>query len=390
MNGAHRGSAARPHATIPALDGFRAIAIGIVICSHIGLQRVVPGQFGVTLFFFLSGFLITTLLRREIEGEGHVDFRRFYLRRAIRILPPMYLTIVALVLLSWMGLIHPIETGALSFDFLFLSNYLPMSGIPIGLWSLAVEEHFYLAFPVALGLLARRLSFGQCALVCLGICAAVLAIRLWEVSRLGDFSGVGVWTHTRIDSIVFGSILALWNNPVADRRDILPSQTAGYAIAALLLLPTFLVRDEGFRQTFRYTLQGLGLIALFNAAIRDRGVIGAVLNSAAARHVAALSYTLYLVHSGLIEAFVGGRQSTLTLWAMLAIGVSYYYAVLMRRWVERPLAAWRQRREAAIRGNREDEAGPDKAYVAIRSSSDDSSGVTEHASLAELPHRVGP
>src|SRR5690606_15066592 len=80
------GSTAWPASgTIPTLDGFRAIAIIVVMLSHVGLERYAPGQFGVTLFFFLSGYLITTLLRRELDRHGRVSFAGFYLRRAVRI-----------------------------------------------------------------------------------------------------------------------------------------------------------------------------------------------------------------------------------------------------------------------------------------------------------------
>lgn len=335
----------RHHAKIPALDGLRALAISIVMCSHIGLQNVVPGQFGVTLFFFLSGYLITTLLRQEIERCGRIDFRRFYLRRVVRILPPMYITIAFFAVLSLVGLIHPLRWGGLFYDFLFLSNYFPVSSMPIGLWSLAVEEHFYIGFPLLLALLARRFSFARCAAICLALCAIVLAVRVWEVHRLADFGPVNFWTHTRIDSILFGSVLALWNNPVADRTDILPRGIAGYALAAALLVPTFVVRDEAFRQTLRYTIQGIGLLLLFNLLIRDRRMASAVLNSRLAGRVAILSYTLYLVHSGLIVVFapIDGVHALAP--TLAALGLAVIYAMLMHRWVERPLNRWRRRAE---------------------------------------------
>lgn len=338
----------RHHAEIPALDGFRAMAIGIVMLSHVGLQHIVPGQFGVTLFFFLSGYLITTLLRREIAQHGGIDFRRFYLRRAVRILPPMYVTIAFIVLLSLAGVIRPINGWGLPFDFAFLTNYFPLSGIPIGLWSLAVEEHFYLAFPALLGMLVlRRFSFAQCAAVCLTLCALVLAVRFVQAGHLADPTPITLWTHTRIDSILYGSILGLWNNPVADERDVLPKRVAGYAVAAALLLPAFLIRDEMFRQTLRYTMQGLGLLVLFNTAIRDRGLIAQLLNNVITRQIAVLSYTLYLIHSALILAFVPDNSHPF-LPVLAAFACSFGYALLMHRWIEKPLNRWRRQTEAAM------------------------------------------
>ena len=343
----------RHHAAIPALDGLRAVAIIIVMLSHVGLQRIVPGQFGVTLFFFLSGYLITTLMRAEIRERGRIDFRQFYLRRVVRILPPMYITIAFLTVLSAVGAVHPLNWLGLPFDLAFLSNYFPVSGMPIGLWSLAVEEHYYLAFPVIMGLLARRFPFAGCAAILLGLCVIVLGIRLWEVHQLVDFQQINFSTHTRIDSILFGSILALWNNPVADEVDVLPKKLAGYALAAVLLVPTFAIRDEAFRQTYRYTIQGFGLLVLFNTLIRDKGPAAAVFNNQVTRQIAILSYTLYLVHSGLILAFSPEDGTHPVIATTAAFAASIGYAMAMHRLVERPLSAWRRKVEKSWTDDRD-------------------------------------
>jgi len=78
---------------IPSLDGLRAVSFLLVFVGHAGLDRFVPGGLGVTIFFFLSGFLITTLMRNEYERTGGVNLRHFWLRRALRILPPFYLVL---------------------------------------------------------------------------------------------------------------------------------------------------------------------------------------------------------------------------------------------------------------------------------------------------------
>ncbi|QDZ08035.1 acyltransferase [Sphingomonas panacisoli] len=341
--------ATRHQAEIPALDGLRALAITIVMCSHVGLQNVMPGQFGVTLFFFLSGYLITTLLRREFEQHGRISFRQFYLRRAVRILPPMYITIAFLAVLSLIGVIHPLSWIGVPFDLAFLTNYFSVSGVPIGLWSLAVEEHFYVAFPLLLWMLARRFSMAQCAIVLVGLCAIVLGVRLSEAQRVVDLKDINFWTHTRIDSILFGSILALWNNPVIDRKDVLPKGVAGYLLATALLLPTFTIRDEAFRQTYRYTIQGCGLLVLFNVAIRDTGVVAAALNNQLTRQIATLSYTLYLVHTGMIMAFSPADGTHPVAATLGAFAASIAYALAMHRWIERPLNNRRRQIEQSWR-----------------------------------------
>src|ERR1700744_3779762 len=80
--------------TIPSLDGIRAVSVLIVVLSHAGLGQVIPGGFGVTIFFFLSGFLITTLLLAEYEETGRIDIPKFYLRRVFRLMPPLIISLL--------------------------------------------------------------------------------------------------------------------------------------------------------------------------------------------------------------------------------------------------------------------------------------------------------
>src|SRR4051812_20527063 len=96
--------AAGAHASlyIPSLDGLRAISFAVVFLAHAGVPGM-PGGFGVTVFFFLSGYLITTLLRLEVERTGTVSLRRFYLRRALRILPPFYIVLAGATALASAG-----------------------------------------------------------------------------------------------------------------------------------------------------------------------------------------------------------------------------------------------------------------------------------------------
>ena len=348
MQGQVGGSAlARPApGTIPTLDGFRAAAILFVMLSHVGLEKSVPGQFGVTLFFFLSGYLITTLLRRELICDGRVSYAIFYLRRAVRILPPMWLAIGLAVVFSLTRLNHPLNFEGLAFDFAFLSNYFPRSGVPIGLWSLAVEEHFYLLFPVAAITIVSRWGARACAVACALVCLVALGVRVGEVVRLEDFTAVNFWTHTRMDSILFGAILALWNNPVLDREDRLPGRWRGYIIGGGFLAISFLVRDEVFRQTLRYTVQGVGLIFVFNAAIRDERLAHPVLENAPLRLIAALSYMLYLVHGIFVQATEPlasqiGRPAA----AVAGLGLAFGFAYATRVVMEEPLARWRKQVE---------------------------------------------
>ena len=146
---------------IPSLDGIRALSFLIVFISHDRLEQV-PGLFGVAVFFFLSGYLITTLMRMEVEATGTLSIRNFFLRRAFRILPPFYLVMLLILWIVRAGwLPGTYTTSDLMASVLYITNYwniyvrsIMMPGFNI-FWSLAVEEHFYLIFPFVVLLMLR-------------------------------------------------------------------------------------------------------------------------------------------------------------------------------------------------------------------------------------------
>src|SRR5262245_6279726 len=142
---------ASPHASseyIPSLDGMRAVAILLVVLSHLGLEHIVPGRLGVTLFFFISGFLITRLLIAEASKARAISIGAFYARRFLRLAPALLL-MLAVVALAWTQFVGPVNGPQLLAGIFYMMNYFIIFGglttMPIGiLWSLAVEEHYYL------------------------------------------------------------------------------------------------------------------------------------------------------------------------------------------------------------------------------------------------------
>lgn len=141
--------AASPGPYFPSLDGIRAVAFFIVFIAHSQLLNDFPGGFGVTIFFFLSGYLITSLLREEARKTATISLKAFYLRRALRIFPPCYLTVILVSSLAAAGIVYNRESYfSLVSAFLYFSNYwntLGRGNLPAGLgilWSLAVEEHY--------------------------------------------------------------------------------------------------------------------------------------------------------------------------------------------------------------------------------------------------------
>src|SRR5450631_3548848 len=109
---------------IPSLDGLRAISVALVFFSHGGLENVVPGGLGVTIFFVLSGFLITTLMREEYAARGSISFRAFYLRRFLRLMPPLVIiTGIAVTLSLTTALGSPFTSAGLLSVLFYFSNY---------------------------------------------------------------------------------------------------------------------------------------------------------------------------------------------------------------------------------------------------------------------------
>jgi peptidoglycan/LPS O-acetylase OafA/YrhL len=222
--------------------------------------------------------------------------------------------------------------------------------------SLAVEEHFYLLFPlVFFGLMHSGAKPGRQALVLLAVCAALLIWRLVLASKL---RAMGITIHdrleiasdTRFDSLLYGCILALYGNPALDpsrfgervwKYVFLPLAVGG-------LLFSFLFRDEYFRDTFRYTLQGICLIPVFVCAVRYPGwLLMKPLNFRPIAFIGVLSYSLYLVHQVVLVA-VGQLLAaySVTTRGLCALAISLLIAWLLYVGVEKPCARLRHRLQA--------------------------------------------
>ena len=351
--------AARPksHVRIPSLDGLRAVSILLVFVAHAGLDDVVPGGLGVTIFFFLSGFLITTLMRAEFAANGRISLRHFWLRRALRIFPPFYLVLIGAILAT-LAILPPghLTAPAVAAQAVQLSNYwiiwLGYGGQPMGTgvyWSLAVEEHFYLLFPLLyIAMLKLRMSSRQQMLTLLGLCAVVL---LWRcVLVLGyhvPMNRTYMSTDTRIDSIMFGCILAVWGNPVLDdwAFDERKWKFLFLPLGCAVLLGTLVFRSDAFRETARYSIQGLALIPIFIAAIRlPEWLPFRLLNTRPMAFLGVLSYSFYLLHLVVIYAIQNCYpKANRVLEGVVAFVISLLLAWGSLRFVEKPAARLRKK-----------------------------------------------
>ncbi len=340
---------------LPGLDGVRALAVLLVLVAHVGFDHVVPGGFGVTVFFFVSGFLITRLLIAEQEKAGAVALGRFYVRRFLRLLPALYIMlIVTAAIMIAMGDIPRLWEVIAAFTYTMNYQHALLSftgGSQVApwehLWSLAVEEHFYLLFPLLLGVFRGRLKGALVA--CLMICAAALSWRLVTLHLL-DFPPTYNYlaSETRMDSIVWGCTLSLALHlypRAALWRWLVGPLALGLAVMALLLC--FGLRDEAFRQSFRYSIQGAALfVGMANLYFwRPLGPLVAVLEWPLLAWIGRISYGLYLWHMPVLLftsdylGFAEGSAGYILVGVALSFvscAISYYYA-------ERPLMDLRRR-----------------------------------------------
>ena len=335
---------------IAQLDGVRALSILLVYVAHCGYENIVPGGLGVTTFFFLSGYLITSLIRSEAAQTGKIDLKAFYIRRTLRIWPPLYITLAlsAVAITLWLPERHVDLPGVLSQMF-FYANYWSTPGVAtLPMWSLAVEEHYYIFFPFLYIALLIRKTPKQAAAWCAAACGLALAIRVIlaaiNPAEIGQFY---YWTHTRFDSILFGSCLAFWNNPALDEDAWKPKLWHAGA-AAFALLMCLVIRDEMFRQTIRYSIQGVALFVLFSWVLQAKGLVVDILSCWPMRLIGLYSYTLYLVHRLFIELVMQYLPTLpkIMIFPVSAVG-AMAYAALMYRFVERPAAQLRKRMHKA-------------------------------------------
>ena len=294
---------------VKELDGIRAIAIGIVVCAHYRLVPV-PGGFGVTLFFFLSGYLITTLFYSEYKSDDNIDIFRFYLRRWLRLSPPLLISVLIgitfyhITRVAVDGTSVPIGTTMAAL--LYYTNYYdlawamePSRVIPFGVcWSLAVEEHFYLLWPLVI---RKNINYTSRLLtIIVGACVTIIAWRVlahYILSVSADYTGIA--TDTRINSILYGALLrVLFESTLATTVVNICKARVVRIISILLLIITFGIRDDGFRETIRYSLQGIALMPLFSMVLLDQPTtaIRRVLASPIMVLIGRLSYSIYLFH----------------------------------------------------------------------------------------------
>jgi peptidoglycan/LPS O-acetylase OafA/YrhL len=333
---------------LPGLDGVRAIAVLMVVTGHALRFPTAPefakpmlevniAYLGVNIFFVLSGFLITTLLIGEHARTGRVSPRDFYARRTIRIFPAAYAYMAVVAVAAWAG-VAVLRPGDMLHALTYTTNYHHDRGYALGhLWSLAVEEQFYLLWPLVFMLMGRR-----------ALAAALLVLALAPVVRTLSWvvfpdvrQGIDEEFQFVCDSLATGCALAL----VADRVGLarlgamVPGWLAVLAPVATLCAARFMDWPS-FHLPLGATLINIGIATtILWVVTHPSGPPGRLLNSRAAVFVGSISYSLYLWQQLFLDrdALVGMPSlPTRLLLVVVAAAASYYL-------LERPLMALRAR-----------------------------------------------
>ncbi|WP_242360393.1 acyltransferase [Anaeromyxobacter sp. SG17] len=343
----HASAASSSPGRIPSLDGLRAISIIGVLVAHsmtAGTREssTVPslgwlvqslGHTGVTVFFGISGFLITTLLAREDARNGCIDLGAFYRRRAFRILPAYWVYLAAISLIA-----PELTLPQFARSFLFLTDLAPTHSWWLDhSWSLSVEEQFYLAWPLAVAVLGIPRARRAIVMVLLAYPVVRVLLHALVFAPRGKHYG---FLHLRFDTILFGCLLALLHAHSPDHL-LLRFLRRGWvaALAALFLALVSPVFDHMLLTPYYDYIGGawvgsLAVGSLILWAVHNSGSrVGLLLNSRPAVHVGVISYSLYLWQQ---PFFAPGLPSVLSFWPVNFLA-AFFAAELSYRFVEQPL-----------------------------------------------------
>lgn len=348
------GAGYRPH-----LDGLRAVAVYLVVLFHAGADRAAGGFIGVDVFFVLSGYLVTQLLLRDLRGTGAIDLRRFYGRRARRLLPAALVALVV-TMVVFSSIASPAELGdatdATRAAALYVSNWFfiaesaqyfgsDVSASPVAhFWSLSVEEQYYVAWPLMLAGLhalagragARRWAVLRGAVLA-GLLASLSAALLLSRSNL-DRAYYG--TDTRAYQLLAGALLALAPDIIdrlgarsAARRAV--QLVATGAMGGLLLLATDLVDVDPVSRGVWAAALAVAVIGALEMA--PAGMLRRALSMPAIVYLGRISYGTYLWHWLVVVVTIRVVGATPTSTALVTALVATGVAALSFELVERPV-----------------------------------------------------
>jgi peptidoglycan/LPS O-acetylase OafA/YrhL len=352
---------------MPGLDGLRAIAVLAVIAFHLGFGWAPGGLLGVGIFFTLSGYLITDILLSQLARHGHVRLGRFWLARARRLLPALFAMMIVVV--AWVTVFGPAQPqqfrDAVVASALYVSNWQLILGdvsyfarfAPPGplnhLWSLAIEEQFYLVWPFLLLIgvkLVRETPLPSgvrprlaVVTLLLALVSAILMGGLYHPSL--DPSRVYYGTDTRAFELLFGAALAMvWPSRKLSRKVSPGARNLldGLGVAGLLVIALMIWRTgqySSFLYRGGFVLLSIATVLVVAALAHPACRLGAVVGWKPLRWVGVRSYGIYLWHFPIIVMTTPGgiANGAEPLRELLEVAATFGIAALSWRYIEEPV-----------------------------------------------------
>lgn len=293
---------------IPSLDGLRAVSIMLVLVGHLfnrmemrenhPVLATIFGNsaLGVTVFFVISGYLITLILLEEFDCSGSICIRRFYFRRMMRIFPAYYLYLSVVVLLSVCSVVVVSWKDIVVAASYFVNYSSEKNWILSHAWSLSVEEQFYLLWPTIL--LTALVKGGRNAAIVIAAAIIILSPLARYISYSFGSNQLYYMFHTRIDSIMMGCFMALVSGSNLFERfiNIVGKYWLGFALFVVVISPLLTNRYGGkYIYIIGMSLEcvSLGIIVVWLAR-NPRTIVGCLLNSKIVVKVGVMSYSIYI------------------------------------------------------------------------------------------------
>ncbi len=351
---AHLGASAGTGSRLPGLDALRGLAIALVLLNHADpVTFGAAGILGVTLFFTLSGYLITGILVRDIERHGRVRYGRFYRNRALRLFPPLLLALAGYAVVE--GLLdHTGERGLVAQTLVAALTYtMNVPGIPHGseslyhYWTLATEEQFYLVWPLALALAWRRRRLRPAVAVAVLVALAACAATMVAVSP--DTARIYALPTSWASALLIGCAGYLGRDALHRRLPTRRPVRRAVVLGLLLALAAGSLAQDTIHQPWLYLVvvpaAACGSMVLISSASGWHRLPTRLLRPAVL--LGTISYAAYL-WNGAIVRWLGDPE---TLGGAL-LGVLLTLAAATASWwlVERPAARLRARLDARDRG----------------------------------------
>ena len=352
---------------LPALDGLRGVAVAAVVAYHLDFAWAKGGYLGVSLFFTLSGYLISRLMMGEVERTGGVAVGAFWRRRIKRLAPASMVTLTSIVVLEhidptiWStvgfrssmygALFHVANWEAL----LSGTGYFDLLGVASPVrhyWSLAIEEQFYLLFPlvvlVLIGSQRKRID-RLVPLAAIGIAVSFVLTLLLSSNPERVYLG----TDTRMAEILFGVLFGALHHRLGDRLGRVAASLSLPAMAIFILAVITVPADSPIISHGGLIVGGgiwaVLIVGVAHAGPKARIGLAGTLAAEPLPYLGRISYALYLTHWPILQVLSQGRMGTGKLaTVVIQVGVSVAVASAITFWIERPIRKWRPKVTATV------------------------------------------